>query len=121
MRVTRDALAVERPLWMIGDSAFDILNWHDPLLEEQVVPVALYNHRNTDDPLDIEYRVEDRVTDRFDDIGVSQTQLDETYADRSQVENTINVCKEAVSGACPPETRTLRRHTCSYRCVFGLS
>jgi len=27
---------------MIGDSAFDILNWHDMLLEEKVVPVAPY-------------------------------------------------------------------------------
>jgi hypothetical protein len=26
-------VAVERPIWMIGDSAFDILNWHDLLLE----------------------------------------------------------------------------------------
>ncbi|MFB6127105.1 MAG: transposase, partial [Halolamina sp.] len=94
MRVTRDALAVEKPLWMIGDSAFDILNWHDLLLEEQVVLVTPYNHRNTDDPFNIEYRIEDRVTDYFDDIGVSQTQLDETHADRSQVENAINVCKQ---------------------------
>jgi hypothetical protein len=43
MRVTGDALAVNKPIWMIGDSAFDILNWHDALLEESVVPVAPAN------------------------------------------------------------------------------
>jgi hypothetical protein len=109
MRVTRDALAVEKPLWMIGDSAFDILNWHDMLLEENVVPVTPYNQRNTDDPLDIEYRVEDRVTEHFDDIGVSQTQLNETYTDRSQVENTINVCKDGGLGRVPARDRSMAK------------
>lgn len=59
MRVTRDALAVKQPIWMLGDSAYDILDWHDHLLSTGVVPVAPYNPRNTNDPLDIEYRVED--------------------------------------------------------------
>lgn len=58
---------------MIGDSAFGILNWYDILLKEHVVPVAPYNQRNTADPLDIDYRVEDHVTKYFDDIGISQT------------------------------------------------
>jgi hypothetical protein len=109
MRVTRDALAVKKPRWMIGDSAFDILNWHDMLLQQHVVPVAPYNQRNTADPLDIEYRVEDRVTNHFDDIGVSQRQLDETYADRSQVENTINVCKEGGLGHVSARDRAMAK------------
>ena len=29
MRATRDALAVETPRWFLGDSEFDILEWHD--------------------------------------------------------------------------------------------
>jgi len=61
MRVTRDALAVAQPIWMVGDSAYDTLNWHDHLLTAGVVPVAPYNARNTDNPKDIEYRVEDRM------------------------------------------------------------
>ncbi len=32
MRVTRDALAVATPIWMVGDSAYDTLDWHDHLL-----------------------------------------------------------------------------------------
>ncbi len=29
MRVTKDALAVDTPIWMLGDSAYDVLEWHD--------------------------------------------------------------------------------------------
>jgi hypothetical protein len=44
------ALAVDTPIWMLGDSVYDILDWHDHLLAAGVVPVAPYNPRNTDDP-----------------------------------------------------------------------
>jgi len=40
MRVTLDALAVDQPIWMVGDSACDTLDWHDHLLAAGVVPVA---------------------------------------------------------------------------------
>jgi len=30
----RDAFAVDTPIWMLGDSAYDILNWHDHLLPQ---------------------------------------------------------------------------------------
>jgi hypothetical protein len=46
---------------MIGDSALDILNWYDILLQQNVVPMGPYNHQNTAEPLDIEHRVEDRA------------------------------------------------------------
>jgi hypothetical protein len=42
MRVTCDALTVDTPMWMVGDSAYDTLNWHDHLLAAGVVPVAPY-------------------------------------------------------------------------------
>jgi len=32
MRVTRDALTVATPVWMVGDSAYDTLDWHAHLL-----------------------------------------------------------------------------------------
>jgi len=63
MRVTCDALAVEKPIWMLGDSAYDYAR-HDHLLAAGVVPVAPYNARNTDDPKDIEYRVEARIDEQ---------------------------------------------------------
>jgi hypothetical protein len=56
MHVTRDVLAVDTLIWMIGDSAYDTLDWHGHLLAAGVVPVAPYNPRNTNKTLDIEYR-----------------------------------------------------------------
>ena len=94
MRVTHDALAVESPRWMIGDSEFDMLEWHDHLLAQAVVPIAPYNPRNTADPLDIDYRVEDRIKEHSDTVRLRQKQLDKTYSNRSQVETAIGVCKD---------------------------
>jgi hypothetical protein len=93
-RVTQDALAVGDPLWMLGDAAFDMLEWHDDLIEEGVVPIAPYNERNTDDPYDIDYRVEQRIKEHSDTVGVWSKQLEETYEQRSQVERTIGACKD---------------------------
>jgi hypothetical protein len=79
MRVTCDALVVAKPMWMLGDSAYETLDWHDHLLAAEVVPVAPYNARNTDDPKDIEYRVEDRITEHSRDVQLKHSTLDETY------------------------------------------
>jgi len=98
MRVTRDALAVAKPMWMVGDSAYDTLDWHDLLLAAGVVPVAPYNPRNTDDPKDIEYRVEDRIKEHSDDVQLKQSVLDETYNRRSQVERTNDAVKDCGLG-----------------------
>ena len=69
-RVTQDALAVGDPNWMLGDSAFDMLNWHDALFDEVVVPIAPYNEQKIDDPYDIEYRIEQRIKEHSDNVGV---------------------------------------------------
>ena len=98
MRVTRDALAVDQPIWMIGDSAYDTLDWHDYLLTAGVVPVAPYNARNTDDPLDIEYRVEDRIDEHSEDVQLRESTLDETYNRRSGVERTNEAVKDCGLG-----------------------
>jgi hypothetical protein len=94
MRFTRDALAVDTPRWFLSDSEFDMLGWHDWLLEQSVVPISPYNPRNTDDPPDIEYRVEERIKEHSDTVRLWQRQLDETYAERSRVETAIGVCKD---------------------------
>ena len=36
----------ETAIWMLGDSAYDILDWHDPCGQQEGVPVAPYNPRN---------------------------------------------------------------------------
>jgi len=93
-RVTQDALAVGDPLWMLGDAAFDMLAWHDDLIEEGVVAIAPYNERNADDPYDIEYRIEQRIKEHSETVRVRSKQLEETYEQRSQVERTIGACKD---------------------------
>ena len=98
MRVTRDALAVDTPIWMIGDSAYDTLQWHDFLLDAGVVPVAPYNPRNTDEPLDIEYRVEDQIEEHSEDLQLKQSVLEETYNRRTQVERTNDAVKDCGLG-----------------------
>jgi hypothetical protein len=95
MRVTRDALAVgeHTPRWMVGDSAYDILEWHDALVEEGVVPIAPYNPRNTDEPLEIDYRIEERIKSHSETVRMDADRLDKTYKRRSQVERTNEACK----------------------------
>jgi len=56
MRVTCDALAVEKPIWMLETALDDTLAAARPPAGRRVVPVDVaYNARNTDDPKDIEY------------------------------------------------------------------
>ncbi|SDD74973.1 hypothetical protein SAMN05192552_10459 [Natrinema hispanicum] len=73
---------------MLGDSAYDILDRHDPLLDAGVVPVSPCNQRNTNDPKDIEYRVEDRVEEHGEDVQLEQSILDETYDRHTGVERS---------------------------------
>ena len=79
---------------MVGDSEFDMLEWHDHLVQQAVMPIALYNQWNTDDPLDIDYCVEERIKEYSDTVRLWQKQLEETYSHRSQVETAIGVCKD---------------------------
>jgi len=58
------------------------------------VPVAPYNARNTDDPKDIEYRVEARIDEHSEDVQLKQSTLDETYNRRSGVERTNDAVKD---------------------------
>jgi len=63
------------------------------------VPVAPYNARNTDDPKDIEYRVEARIDEHSEDVQLKQSTLDETYnRRRSGVERTNDAVKDCGLG-----------------------
>jgi hypothetical protein len=57
-----------------------------------------YNPRNTDEPLDIEYRVEDRIKEHSEDVQLKQSVLDETYNRRTQVERTNEAVKDCGLG-----------------------
>ncbi len=63
-----------------------------------VVPVAPYNPRNTDEPNDFEYRVEDRITEHSEDVQLKQSTLDETYNRWSGVERTNDAVKDCGLG-----------------------
>jgi hypothetical protein len=63
------------------------------------VPIAPYNPRNTAEPLNTEYRVEERIKEHSDTVRLWQEQLEETYSYRSQVETAIGVCKDFGLGA----------------------
>lgn len=79
---------------MLGDSAYDIFDGHNFLLEAGVLPIAPYNPRNTNDPLDIEYRVEARIPDHGKDVQLKQSILDETYNCRTGVKRTNDAVKD---------------------------
>jgi len=76
----------------------DILDWHDFLLEAGVVLIAPYNPRNTTDPLEIEYRVEDRISEFTEDVTLKRSILTETYKRRTQVERTFGACSDCGLG-----------------------
>jgi hypothetical protein len=43
---------------ILGDSAYDTLEFHSRCLENRTLPICTYNPRNTNEPLDIVFRVE---------------------------------------------------------------
>ena len=73
---------------MLGDSAAGVLSWHALLLAPGVAPVVPSNPRNTDNPLDIEYRAQDRITEHSEDVQLRRSVLDETDINRAGVERT---------------------------------
>jgi hypothetical protein len=83
---------------MLGDSAYDILDWHDHLLAAGVVPVAPYNARNADDLKNIEYKVEDRSTEHSEDVQLKQSTLEKTYKRRTGPERTNESVKDCGLG-----------------------
>jgi len=101
---------------MIGDSTYDTLDWHDHLLSAGVVPIAPYNPRNTDDPLDIEYRVEDRIEKHSEDVQLKHSVLDETYNRRTQIERMMQ-SKTAASGPFVPEAASTHGYRYSLHCA----
>jgi len=111
MRVTCDALAVEKPIWMLGDSAYDTLGWHDHLLAAGVVPVAF---RTTHETPTIRKTSstgsKPASTNTARTFAKVQSTLDETtYNRRSGVERTNDAVRTAASGTFAPEAASHAR------------
>jgi len=99
MRVTCDALAVEKPIWMLGDSAYDTLAGTTTRWPQGSCQSLRTTHETPTIRKDIEYRVEARIDEHSEDVQLKQSTLDETYNRRSGVERTNDAVKgTAASG-----------------------
>jgi hypothetical protein len=58
------------------------------------VPIVPYNSRTTDDPKDIQYRVEDRITEHSEGVQLKDSISHETYNHRTGVERTNDAVYE---------------------------
>ncbi len=56
--------------------------------------VEPYNPRNTDDPLDLEYRVEDQIKEHSNTARLYDRHLYKTDSHRSRVETAIGICND---------------------------
>ncbi|MBU0497255.1 MAG: transposase [Candidatus Thermoplasmatota archaeon] len=92
--VIQDGILVKKPGILLGDSGLDIVEMQEDLIDEHVLPIISYNPRNTDEPLDIKYRVEDLVQKRTDKVSLNRKELARIFKKRSAVENTNNVLKQ---------------------------
>lgn len=75
------------PNTVLGDSEFDMLELHEILLSEFVLPVMKYDPRNAKPPLSIEYRVQ-----QYWDVDVEWLDVEDRY--RAEVEHSWGTIKE---------------------------
>jgi len=92
--VIHDGRLVKKPTILLGDSGLDIVKMQEKLMDDHILPIISYNPRNTDNPLDVKYRVEDLVRKRTDKVTFNRKELDKVYRKRCAVENTNNVLKQ---------------------------
>lgn len=78
----------EKPQILLGDSEFDMLEFHEILLSEHVVPIIEYNPRNTETPLPITYRIQQYTND------FSLEWLTEEDRYRAEIEHSWGTLKE---------------------------
>jgi len=117
MRVTCDALAVENRSGCLETapttrSAGTTTCWPQGSCQSP------YNARNTDDPKDIEYRVEARIDEHSEDVQLKQSTLDETYNRR--VESNRPTTPSGLRPRARSRPGRVHEHKCSSRCAFVL-
>jgi len=122
MRVTCDALAVEKPIHDAWRQRLRHVGWHDHLLAAGSCQSLRTTHETpTIRKTDIEYRVEARIDEHSEDVQLKQSTLDETYNRRSGVERTNDAVKDCGrQGTFAPEAASTHEHKCSSRCAFVL-
>ena len=77
---------------ILGDSAYDTLEFHEECFDNRTLPICTYNPRNTAEPLDIVFRVEALVEKH--DIKLDRDALEAAFADRIVGERFFSGLKE---------------------------
>ena len=77
---------------VLGDWAFDTLEFHDRCVDRQILPVCTYNPRNTADPLDIMFRIE-AITEE-NGVQLDCDALQDAFDGRIAVERFFSTTKE---------------------------
>jgi len=77
---------------ILGDSAYDTLEFHERCLGDRRLPICRYNPRNTTDPLPITYRVEAFVEGTT--VTLDRKALNDAFADRIVGERFFSGLKE---------------------------
>jgi hypothetical protein len=69
-----DTVEVEKLMWILGDTAYDIPEWHDHLLAAGV-PIVPYNPRDAYDLKDIESGDKARIEKHSEDVQIQAISL----------------------------------------------
>ncbi len=77
---------------ILGDSAYDTLDFHDQCLDDGTLPICTYNPRNTAEPLDIGFRVEALAEEH--DVQLDRKALEAAFADLIVGERFFSGLKE---------------------------
>jgi hypothetical protein len=77
---------------ILGDSAYDTLEFHDRCVDRQALPICTYNPRNTNEPLDITFRIE-TIAEEFG-VQLDQETLQAAFADWIVGERFFSILKE---------------------------
>jgi len=93
-----DALAVEKPIWMLGDSAYDTLTGTTTCWPQGRASRSVQRTKHRRSERHREYRVEARIDEHSVDVQLKQSTLDETYNRRSGVERTNDAVKDCGLG-----------------------
>lgn len=77
---------------ILGDSAYDTLEFHDRCLADGTLPICRYNPRNTADPPDVTFRIELLVQEY--DVSLDEDDLTDAFDGRIAVERFFSTLKE---------------------------
>ena len=77
---------------MLDDSASDTLEFHERCADQQVLPICAYNPRNTNEPLDIVFRIEAIAEEHG--VQLDRAALRAAFADRIVDERFFSPLKE---------------------------